>query len=176
MKSKVNIVKKARIFATAAHGAVGQKRKYTGEPYINHPREVVKLLESVGHTNQFMIAAAWLHDVVEDTDISLADIELEFGSVITSMVSGLTDVSKLEDGNRAERKKIDREHLARQSKMVQTIKCADLISNTASIVEHDPEFAKVYLEEAKQLLAVMHEADDDLWQIAWEQVTVDNDA
>lgn len=90
--------------------------------------------------------------------------------VVTSMVSGLTDVSKPEDGNRATRKAIDRLHIAKQSKMVQTIKCADLISNTASIVEHDPKFAEVYLEEARQLLSAMSEADDELWNIAWEQV------
>lgn len=164
------ISEKARLFATAAHGATGQKRKYTGEPYINHPYEVVKLLERAGYTNQFMLAAAWLHDVVEDTEASMADIRAEFGSVVASMVSGLTDVSKKVDGNRAARKALDREHLARQSKMVQTIKCADLISNTASIVEHDPKFAKVYLEEVRLLLAAMHKADDELWMIAWEQV------
>lgn len=166
----MSIVEKARLFATAAHGAIGQKRKYTGEPYINHPHEVVKLLERTGYTNPSMLAAAWLHDVVEDTDVSMADIRIEFGSVVASMVSGLTDVSKPEDGNRATRKALDRKHMARQSKMVQTIKCADLISNTSSIVEHDPKFAEVYLDEATRLLSVMDVADDELWQIAWEQV------
>lgn len=71
------IEEKARVFATAAHGAVGQVRKYTGEPYINHPAEVVQIVRSVQHTPD-MIAAAWLHDVVEDTAVTLEDIEQHF--------------------------------------------------------------------------------------------------
>ena len=66
----MSIVEKARLFATSAHAAVGQKRKYTNEPYIVHPAEVAKLVEDVGGTQE-MIAAAWLHDVIEDTQVPL---------------------------------------------------------------------------------------------------------
>lgn len=63
--------------ATAAHEGIGQVRKYTGEPYINHPAAVAELVSSVPHTPE-MLAAAWLHDTVEDTPITLLDIELNF--------------------------------------------------------------------------------------------------
>jgi guanosine-3',5'-bis(diphosphate) 3'-pyrophosphohydrolase len=53
---------RARTFATAAHAAVGQLRKYTHEPYIVHPAEVVSIVKSVAHT-EAMVAAAWMHDV-----------------------------------------------------------------------------------------------------------------
>lgn len=165
----MNIIEKARIFATAAHYAIDQRRKYTNEPYINHPEEVVNILTSIGYTDESMLAAAWLHDVVEDTAITIEVIESEFGTEVSNLVSGLTDVSKPEDGNRATRKAIDREHTAAQNSKCQTIKCADLISNTSSIVERDPKFAKVYIEEKLLLLEVMANADDEAWLIAYEQ-------
>lgn len=162
----MDIIEKARVFATAAHSAVRQVRKYTGEPYINHPAELVELLREHGIADQQMLAAAWLHDVVEDTGISLEVIRAEFGACVATLVEGLTDVSKPEDGNRKTRKAIDRAHTAAQSPACKTIKLADLISNTRSIVERDPEFAKVYLAEKRELLAVMRDADPRLWALA----------
>jgi len=89
---------RARAFATAAHAAVKQLRKYTGEPYIVHPAAVAEIVKSVRHTPE-MIAAAWLHDVVEDTGVTLEAIESEFGADVTSLVFWLTDQSKPSDGN-----------------------------------------------------------------------------
>lgn len=160
---------RAQLFATAAHAAVGQKRKYTGEPYINHPAEVVGIVRTVDHTSD-MIAAAWLHDVVEDTEVTLDDIEYYFGAKLRELVYWLTDVSKPEDGNRAKRKKIDRYHIASAPSEAQTIKLADLISNTASIVERDPDFAKVYLKEKELLLDAMRGGDKGLWIRACNQL------
>ena len=68
---------RARLFATAAHAAVGQLRKYTHEPYIVHPAEVASIVKTVAHT-EAMIAAAWLHDTVEDTGVSIELIRAEF--------------------------------------------------------------------------------------------------
>ena len=88
----MNIIKKARLFATVAHAAIGQRRKYTNEPYIVHPEEVAKLVTRYGGTEN-QIAAAWLHDVVEDTNITEDLIHQEFGDDIASLVCCLTDVS-----------------------------------------------------------------------------------
>ena len=153
---------KARIYATAAHAAVGQRRKYTNEPYINHPAAVVDIVLTVSHTDE-MIAAAWLHDVVEDTKVTIEDIAAEFGPVVANLVSDLTDVSRPEDGNRAARKAIDRDHNAKASPQAKTIKLADLIDNTRSIVQHDPGFARVSLAEKALLLPLLSEADPQLW-------------
>ncbi|KVQ85590.1 hypothetical protein WK07_04675 [Burkholderia multivorans] len=161
----MNIVEKARIFATAAHAAVDQRRKYTGEPYINHPKEVASIVESVGGTPE-MLAAAWLHDVVEDTGVTLAVIEQEFGAYVASIVEQLTDISRPEDGNREERKRIDRLHTAQAWPTTKTVKLADLISNSRSIVERDPTFAAVYLREKRLLLDVLRDGDHRLWMEA----------
>lgn len=157
----MDIVERARIFATAAHAAVGQLRKYTGESYIVHPAEVVSIVKTVPHTQE-MLAAAWLHDVVEDTDVTLSTISIEFGMEVARLVEWLTDVSKPIDGNRAVRKALDREHTARAPAAAQTVKLADLISNTRSIMQHDEKFAKTYLEEKRLLLEVMTKGDRTL--------------
>jgi (p)ppGpp synthase/HD superfamily hydrolase len=153
------LVQKALAFATLAHR--DQKRKYTGRPYVVHPVEVAEIVRSVAHDNE-MLAAALLHDVVEDTDVTIEDIRADFGDNIADLVDDLTDVSTPEDGNRKFRKAMDREHSALASARAQTIKLADLISNSADIVVNDPNFAKVYLAEKKLLLEVLIKGDADL--------------
>ena len=148
----MTVVKKALEFATEAHK--GQVRKYTGEPYIVHPIEVMGLVKQVVDDPE-MQAAALLHDVVEDTPVSIKEIKDEFGPRVAALVSDLTDVSKPEDGNRAVRKELDRQHSAQASPEAQTIKLADLINNSKSIMEHDPKFAKVYMREKTALLEVL---------------------
>jgi (p)ppGpp synthase/HD superfamily hydrolase len=154
-------------FATKAHG--DQKRKYTNDPYINHPIAVAEIVETVPHTQE-MIAAALLHDVVEDTDVTLDQIKDKFGSKVSDLVGWLTDISRPEDGNRRTRKALDREHSANAPAEAQTIKLADLIHNTISIAEHDPNFWKVYKEEKIELLKVLTKGDRSLMYRAQQQV------
>jgi len=156
----MTIVDRARVFATAAHSAVAQLRKYTQEPYIVHPAEVVSILKTVPHTDE-MLAAAWLHDVLEDTQVTHMDLDAEFGRDVAMLVLYLTDVPK-SVGNRARRKDIDLRRLGDAPAAAQTIKVADMISNTSSIVKHDPNFAKVYLKEKADLLEVLTKADPTL--------------
>jgi len=168
----MDIVRKAQVYAMAAHAAVGQRRKYTNEPYIVHPAEVAKIVAGVPGSTPDMVAAAWLHDVVEDTGCTYNDIHMGFGTDIATLVGWLTDVSKPEDGPRWYRKKMDREHTAAAPAEAQTIKLADLISNTKSIMAHDPKFAKVYLEEKRLLLDVMTRGDAGLMAEARKHVGV----
>lgn len=165
----MTLVERARIFATAAHAAVGQTRKYTGEPYVVHPIEVASIVENVGGSNA-MIAAALLHDVLEDTGVTFDLLVEQFGSEVAELVLWLTDVSRPEDGNRSTRKALDRQHSAAAPADAQTVKVADLISNTRSIVAHDPGFAKTYLEEKRLLLDVLTKADPLLLTVARQQI------
>ena len=165
------LAERARVFATAAHAAVGQLRKYTHEPYIVHPAEVVSIVQTVPHT-EAMLAAAWLHDVVEDTGVTIETVRAEFGTEVADLVSWLTDVSRPEQGNRAHRKALDRAHTAAAPAEAMTIKLADLISNTRSIMEHDAKFAKTYLEEKRLLLEVMTRGDAVLMARARAQIGV----
>lgn len=151
----MNNIEKAMEFGKTAHK--GQLRKYSNAPYFDHCVEVMELVKTVPHTEEMLIAAL-LHDTVEDTEITFNDIEREFGSRVRDMVEGLTDISVPEDGNRKVRKAKDLEHSVMQSANVQTIKLADLISNSRSILgaaEWNKEakaFSKLYLQEKKALL------------------------
>ena len=157
----MTLVEQARVFATAAHAAVGQTRKYTFEPYIVHPAEVASIVTQAGGTAE-MIAAAWLHDTVEDTEVTIEVIRDEFGAEVAELVGWLTDVSRPEHGNRLHRKALDRAHSAMAPAEAQTIKLADLIANSRDIIQNDPDFAKIYLEEKRLLLEVMTKGDPTL--------------
>jgi len=158
-----DLVQRAKEFATIAHK--GQVRKYTGVPYIVHPVEVMEIVRTVKHDDT-MLAAALLHDVVEDTDCTLDDIRAEFGDDVASLVADLTDVSNADDGNRDVRKAKDREHSADASPSAQTVKLADLISNSVDIIKNDPSFAKIYMVEKFLLLGVLTDGDPILFERA----------
>lgn len=159
----MDIVQKAREFAKKCHE--GQVRKYTGEPYFVHCADVAKIVGLSGG-DENMQAAAYLHDVVEDTGVKIEVILEMFGVDVAQMVDDLTDVSKPWDGNREHRKKLDRHHTSMASPRAKTVKLADLISNSKDIAANDPNFAKVYMAEKKALLEVLYEGDSVLHAIA----------
>lgn len=168
----MSLAYEAMMFAREVHK--DQRRKYTGNPYTDHLAEVAGIVGAVaaheyigGYSNvECSIATAWLHDCREDQGVSGEEIERRFGMRIALGVALLSD---FESGNRAERKRLSRERLASAPDWVQTVKCADLISNTSSIVMHDPKFAVVYLEEKRLLLDVMTKADPRLLALARSQ-------
>jgi (p)ppGpp synthase/HD superfamily hydrolase len=145
-----------------------QRRKYTGNPYTDHLAEVAGIVATIDN-DALTIATAWLHDCREDQGVTGEDIEWNFGMKVAVGVALLSD---FEEGNRAQRKALGRERLASAPAWVQNIKCADLISNTSSIVQHDPKFAVTYLEEKRLLLEVMGKADRRLVAMAMTQVGV----
>ena len=155
-------INQALIFATQAHASIDQRRKYTDEPYIVHPIEVMMLVRDHGGTEAMQMAAV-LHDVVEDTPTRVSHVFLRFGGEVAGMVWALTDT---EIGNRDQRVVKARDRLAKASAEVQTIKVADLISNTRTIVKRDPGFAKVYIP----LLEVLRKADPELRRLAWSMI------
>jgi (p)ppGpp synthase/HD superfamily hydrolase len=164
-----DLAMRALAFAKAAHVSIDQRRKYTGEPYIAHPVAVASIVSQVAHT-EVMLAAALLHDTVEDTPVTLEEVEREFGVDVSVLVYWLTDISRKEDGNRAVRKAMDRLHIAQAPSDAQTIKVADLLDNTASIVANDPAFARVYLAEKAALLDVLSQAEPELLDMARKQL------
>lgn len=150
-------------YAKKAHK--GQTRKYTNEPYINHPISVSKLVAGVTN-NSHTIVAAVLHDTLEDTGIEIDDIREKFGDKVANIVIELTDISKPSDGNRFTRKRIDREHTRAASPEAKTIKLADLIDNSTSIFSNDPAFSKVFAAEMKEMLNILKEGDKSLYNMA----------
>lgn len=166
MGNMKNLAYGAMMFARAAHK--DQRRKYTGGLYFDHLAEVAGIAMSVGwHDTAIppdkMLAVCWLHDCIEDQGVTFYDVNALFGDDIAQGVMWLSDV---ETGNRAFRVAASCDRLAKAPGWVQTIKCADLISNTSSIVLHDPKFAAVYLEEKQALLGVLTKASPYLVSLA----------
>lgn len=89
-RKKVEIIERAYRFAREAHKGV---RRRSGEPYILHPIAVAKIASQEIGLGSTSICAALLHDVVEDTDYTVADIEQHFGPKIAQLVEGLTKIS-----------------------------------------------------------------------------------
>jgi (p)ppGpp synthase/HD superfamily hydrolase len=151
---------KAMTFAMRVHG--NQKRKYTQCPYFLHLAEVAGLISTISNDNM-SIDVAWLHDCMEDCGVIFDILVDRFGIGVAYGVQILSDMEK---GNRETRKRLSRERLAEAPKWIQDIKICDLISNTSSIVLHDPKFAKTYLEEKRLLLEVLSKADRKLVEMA----------
>ncbi len=162
------IVEKASLIATVAHGATGQRRKHSGIDYINHPQDVVHILQGEAGTKitRRMLAAAWLHDVVEDTHIGINYVRAEFDTAIARMVYGLTNIRP--DGyNREQRHEFNIVRLSNCANDVKTIKLADCIANMRDIIREDPKFAPTYLREKRELLdRALVGGDPTLWAIA----------
>lgn len=156
---------RARDFAERHHQAIGQQRKYTGEPYIVHPAAVAALVRTVPHTPA-MLAAAWLHDTVEDTRATLTDIESVFGAEVADLVHMLTKPSRPIDGDRSARKALDLAHYSRASADAQSVKLADTVDNLRTVAVHDPAFAALYLAEKAALIDALVAGDPWLRQLA----------
>jgi (p)ppGpp synthase/HD superfamily hydrolase len=154
------ILEQIKQFADRAHGE--QMRKYTPERYIVHPIRVMEITKD--YDNKFsVLAAALLHDVFEDTSTTPLEMKaflLQLTGAadakrVVHLVHELTDVytkANFPQWNRYTRKRKEMERLEKTSPDAQTIKYADLIDNMAEIARQDPDFAKRYLDEARNLL------------------------
>lgn len=160
--SMERMYQKALDFATVYHG--GQFRKFVAdEPYIYHPMHVARIVARVLPEDHEAIAAALLHDVVEDTSATTEMILEEFGPRVAELVAEVTKVSEPEDGNRALRKNMDREHYVKGSPVAQTIKLADIIANTTNFFNGVPvNFMKKYVPEQLALAEELTAGDAEL--------------
>jgi hypothetical protein len=154
-----DLIEKAIQFAKEKHK--DQRRKWTGEDYIVHPEAVANTIKAIGGTTD-MICAAYLHDVIEDQGVAPQELTELFGPQVSNLVVELSEISKLEDGNRRIRKEIDRKHYSNASPEGQTIKLADMLNNGYDIVESNPGFARTYIPELEALFNVLTKGDATL--------------
>lgn len=146
-----------RAFKFACEKHLGQVRKYTGEPYWQHCAAVAGMVKARGGSPE-VVAAAFLHDTLEDTDTTPHELLDNFGPVVVSLVEELTDEytkTAYPHLNRAQRKNAEAARLGEASQSAKLIKLCDLIDNSRSIVEHDPDFAVTYLREKAAVLEAM---------------------
>ncbi|GGF23586.1 RelA/SpoT family protein [Subtercola lobariae] len=125
-KADVSIIERAYTVAERAHD--GQKRR-SGEPYITHPVAVAQILAELG-IGVKTVAAALLHDTVEDTDYTLNDLRAEFGDEVAMLVDGVTKLDKVKYGESAQAETV-RKMIVAMSKDIRVliIKLADRLHN-----------------------------------------------
>lgn len=153
---EADLYQKAIEFAAKAHR--NQYRKYTHEPYILHPINVAEILRGLDMSIETIVAGV-LHDVVEDTDCTLDQIEKEFGKVIAEIVNGVTNVAEDKSVPRKERFWQNVQHLTKSNEQAQNVKCADIISNMKKFGEVNPDFAAQYTAEKMIVIDHLYEAD-----------------
>lgn len=172
------ILNKIQQFADIAHGE--QKRKYSDQRYIVHPIRVMKTCSAYTDKMQIM-AAALLHDVLEDTPVS--EIELlsfletlmsnEVAKKTLELVVELTDIYTKEAYphlNRKQRKEKETLRIAQTSADSQTIKYADILDNCREIAAEDPNFAPRFLKECITILKVATKGDKQLYEKVYREV------
>lgn len=154
------------------HGA--QKRKYTGAPYYTHLLSVADRVEQYVRSG-YEIEIALCHDLIEDTECSLADLSSKLMSLgynveedveILAGVDDLTDKythERYPDLNRAQRKKLESMRIVGSRPIAQTVKYADIIDNITSVAEHDRGFARVYAREIDSYLWKIDKGNRELY-------------
>ncbi len=149
-----NLVLRAAQFASDRHR--DQHRKDTAlSPYINHPIDVAHMLcETADIQDPDILAAALLHDTLEDTETAAGELESKFGQRVLGIVQELTDDKKLP---KDERKRLQIEHAGELSKDAVLIKLADKISNVRDIIcappsDWGPDRRRGYLDWAEKVV------------------------
>ena len=132
--SAVGLILRAAAFAADKHRA--QRRKGGDLPYINHPLAVAHLLWEIGRVHDpVVIAAAILHDTLEDTETTPAELAEHFGAEVRDLVLEVTEDPALPRGERRER---EREHAHALSPRARLVRLADKAHNLLSLVDHPP--------------------------------------
>lgn len=135
------VVEQAMRLAASAHRH--QLRKGSDVPYIAHPASVALILKQAGFHDENILAAALLHDVVEDTDCTLDEISRLFPAKVEELVQALTEVKEDDSGAKRpweDRKRDHLEHLQNSPFGARAIALADKLHNLLSIIydlEHD---------------------------------------
>ncbi|MFG1374605.1 HD domain-containing protein [Xanthobacter oligotrophicus] len=148
------LVVRALAFATLRH--TDQRRKgRRAQPYVNHLAEVALLVsEATGGQDAALVAAALLHDVVEDQDVTAAEIEATFGAEVAGLVMEVTDDKALEA---TERKRLQVAHAPHLSARAKVLKLADKTANLRSLAEDPPQDwsqarARAYVEWSRAVV------------------------
>jgi (p)ppGpp synthase/HD superfamily hydrolase len=165
-----DLILRAARFARDAHR--GQRRKFGGGPYIDHPGRVAAQAMLLDDLAAEEVAAAWLHDVIEDCGVTAEDLRAAgFPEETVNVVVELTNPSKQrKDLPRVERKRLDREHLGHVSRTAKRLKMLDRIDNLKESSVADGEFRSLYVAESLLLIDRLKDADRDLAERIYAEI------
>ena len=151
-------IKAAVAFATAAH----EGQMYGDAPYTVHLAHVFEVLKRFKISDEELLVASFLHDVVEDTNTSLFQVEATFGRGVADLVHRVTNERGI---NRKER------HLKtypkiKESERATTLKLADRIANTENAIEHNNDIINMYKKEYPDFKEALYKAgsNESMWR------------
>ncbi len=156
--TKSKIIRRAKKFAKEKHK--GQKRKFSKEPYFNHVKRVAKNIKKYkkSHKSDELIATAFLHDALENTDTSYEELKKNFGKLVASLVKELSNED--EKINKIGKK----EYLAKKmsnpkktSSWALCIKLSDRMDNVSDLNKSNSKFRKKYVDETKYIIKKLEE-------------------
>ena len=165
-----DLILRAAKLAKQAHA--GQTRKYRPLPYIVHPARVAARTTLLDDVTAEEVAAAWLHDVIEDTSLDQDDLRRQsIPDRAVQLVVELTNPSKRHpDLRRAQRKEMDREHLGTISREARRIKLIDRIDNLRDLMEADDAFRSLYVAESVMLVERLRGIEEELEQELYAEI------
>lgn len=156
-----DLVERASECARLAHA----RQEYAGGSFHEkHLARVVATLREFGETDEVKLAAAWLHDTVEDTSVTVEDIKREFGDDVADLVWRLTDET---GGNRRARHAKTHAKIRGRADAVR-VKLADRIANVESAIEQRTHLYGMYRKEHVQFRAELHR--DGEWEDMWQRL------
>jgi len=148
-----DLLVRAYQFSEAAHR--GQLRN-SGDPYITHSVEVAKILADL-QLDSTTVASGILHDVIEDTHLTLADVQAEFGKEIAAIVDGLTKIAKLPSGGSTQERQVESYRklllsIAKDARVI-IVKLADRLHNMRTLDWLPPDKRRRIAQETRDLYA-----------------------
>ena len=151
LKELIEMSKKAEDYATEKHKK--QKRRFTKEPYVEHPKRVSKIVRDIMgeyDDKEALIDAALLHDTIEDTDTTEEDLKKLFGGLIASLVKELT--SDKEEIKKQGKGPYLIGKMVKMSEPALMIKLADRLDNVSDFNTAHPKFVKKYRKETEHIV------------------------
>ena len=156
----MDLIQRAAEFAKEKHA--GTVRKYGGKPYFTHVERVGKRVASLPGSTDEMVAAGYMHDLVEDEGVTVVEIEEMFGSVVARLVDELTNEPLRDGDSRSDAKGRNIERLRGVSVAAKRIKMVDRIDNLSEMSEAPAWKTARKAKESIELVEAIGDADEDL--------------
>jgi len=153
-----DLIRSARLFAANHLQRITVGRDPQLQTVSSHLKSVVQIVASVTEDEE-TIAAAWLHDIVGDSGVTIGDLERKFGKAVAELVGELTVVSQPERDNRVASVALAKKHFAQASAAAKTIKLADLIDTCKDLSKCHPAALRAYAAEANELAPALAGGD-----------------
>jgi len=149
-----DLVKRAKVFVSSHQQRIAAQYNPARQSHELHLKAVAQIVDSVTGDEE-MVAAAWLHDIVEETGVTIGDLRRNFGERVAKLVTEVTPVSRPGDGDQNSRRQRDLHHFAGASPETKTILLADVIDTARDLYKNDKAAFTAYLPQVRELAQLL---------------------